>query len=73
MDKPDEDFDISDDIIVKAGKYTMYGYNFEFSTYSGRRVSGDLDFSSSEYYGGKLLSLDCGLSFNLSKHLNVSG
>ncbi len=72
LDKPDEDFDISDDIIIKAGEYKMLGYAIEFSTYSGRRVSGDIEYSYGQYYGGHLRSFDSRLALNLTKHLNIS-
>jgi hypothetical protein len=72
MDKPDEDFKISDDILIKAGEYKMLGYAMEFGTFSGRRVSGDVELFSGEYYGGNRLSLESSLALNINSHLNVS-
>ncbi|MAW88177.1 MAG: hypothetical protein CMJ42_16790 [Phyllobacteriaceae bacterium] len=71
-DHPENDFELSDGLVVPAGEYNMRNVSVEIETFSGRRLVGQLEFQAGTFYTGDIESLTAGLSFNVNKHLNVS-
>jgi hypothetical protein len=66
-------FDILDTIIIPAGDYWDNRMEVQFNTYSGRKLSASLDFSSGEFYTGSRNEIDVNLIWNINKHWNLTG
>ncbi len=72
FDRLDESFDLYDSTEIKADNYWWTVYNFEFSTFSARRVSAFINYSQGGFYNGEQKSLYTSLKFNVNKNLNLS-
>jgi|JI10StandDraft_1071094.scaffolds.fasta_scaffold33337_4 hypothetical protein len=71
-DRPDESFELTDEITIPAGKYWMYRQEFQFGTFQGRRVWAYAAYSWGGYYTGKINTVETALGININKHLNLS-
>lgn len=71
-DRPDDPFELTEEIIIPAGKYWMYRQEFQFGTYQGRRLWAFAAYQWGGYYTGHIRTLENELGINLSKHLNLS-
>ena len=72
-DRIDEPFDITDNIDIPIGKYTMYKYEVQFETYNARRVWTGLQYSWGDFYTGKIQTFESEIGVNINKHLNLNG
>lgn len=72
FDKPEEDFEMIDEVIIPAGEYWDNRFEAEFSTFKGRKISGEITASTGEFYTGKRQEIELELNLNLSKRLNIS-
>ncbi|MFA6481137.1 MAG: DUF5916 domain-containing protein, partial [Bacteroidales bacterium] len=71
FDRLDSEFELTDSIIIPAGKYTFMGQEIQLESYEGRRIWGGIVGSAGKYYGGDIRSLELFIGLNLSSHLNV--
>lgn len=71
FDKPDEDFELIDDVIIPADGYWDNRFEAEFSTFKGRKISGEISVSIGEFYTGSRQEIQLNLNFNLNKRLNI--
>jgi len=71
-DRLDDNFELYDSSIIYAGDYWWTKYDFQFSTFSARRISGFINYSWGGFYNGLQKSLYTSLKFNVNKHLNLS-
>lgn len=72
FDKPEEDFELIDDVIIEAGSYWYNQYEVQMSSFKGRSVSGSGEIRFGEFYTGQRTTLEFDMNFNLNKHLNIS-
>lgn len=68
FDAPDDDFEISDGVVVPRGRYWWNAYRVGFETASKRvcEMEGDIRFG--EFYRGRRLNCDLSLNLRLSRH-----
>lgn len=71
-DRPDEDFELSEGLIVPAGDYHMHNFAITVETFSGRRLAGEAEFRAGTFYTGDIKTFTTGLNLNVNKHLNLS-
>jgi len=71
LDNPAESFDLIESVTIPAGRYWDNGFAMEYSTFEGRRVSGEIEFSTGKFYTGHITGFEMELNLNLNKHLNV--
>ena len=71
LDNPAESFDLIESVTIPAGRYWDNGFAMEYSTFEGRRVSGEIEFSTGKFYTGYMTGFEMELNLNLNKHLNV--
>jgi hypothetical protein len=72
-DRLDEDFEITDEVTIPAGKYWMYNYEFQFETYQSRKIWAALLYKFGGFYGGDIKTFEGELGVNISKHFNLNG
>nr|MDA3905637.1 DUF5916 domain-containing protein [Bacteroidales bacterium] len=73
FDRLTESFEILDTISIPVGDYWDNRMEVQFRTYSGRAISARINASSGEFYTGTRKSIYGGLTWNASKHWNLSG
>ena len=73
LDRLSEVFELSDEILIAPGEYQFFRHNFQVETFQGRRLWVELDFSTGQFYGGKMSGLESVLGVNVSKNLNLTG
>lgn len=71
LDNPAESFDLIESVTIPAGRYWDSGFALEYSTFEGRRVSGEIEFSSGKFYTGYMTGFEMELNLNLNRHLNI--
>jgi hypothetical protein len=67
-DKPLEDFETIDGVIIESGTYEDTRYRAEFSSYQGRDFSIYLESEWGDYYSGRGLNLNSSLGYSLNRH-----
>ncbi|PWT95687.1 MAG: hypothetical protein C5B52_17375 [Bacteroidetes bacterium] len=69
-DHPGHDFNLTDTVVIKSGEYHMHAYEFQLSSYQGRKLFGSIIFNKGSYYGGhkRTIASEAGINFN--KHFN---
>jgi hypothetical protein len=70
-DRLDESFDLTDSILIPAGKYRFFGHEIQLESYEGRRIWGGAGGSIGKYYLGDIRSLELWAGVNISSHLNI--
>lgn len=71
-DRLDEDFELTDNILVPIGKYWMYQYEFQLETYNARRIWIELLYNWGDFYTGKIKTFESTLGVNINKHININ-
>jgi len=71
-DKPSEDFELIDSIIIPAGSYWDNRYEIQASSFRGRKISAEGAINVGEFYTGHRQELEITTFFNFNKHLNIS-
>jgi hypothetical protein len=66
-----EDFEIADDVFVKAGEYNWWRYRFEFQSASKRRVTTKISWWFGTMYDGTMDQLQIDLTWKPSHKLNL--
>ena len=72
QDNLTEAFDLSDDLTIPAADYRHTRYKIQFHSASHRKLSGDIEYTFGDYYGGKLRELETELEFKFKGHINLS-
>ncbi|MFK5879587.1 MAG: DUF5916 domain-containing protein [Flavobacteriaceae bacterium] len=72
LDKPTEDFELIDDIIIPAGEYLDNRVEIQFESFRGRKFAGELKTSVGEFYTGSRQEVNIGTYFSLNKHFIMS-
>lgn len=67
-----EDFEISDGVIIPAGEYSYFNYSIYAESSEKRSLCGYLSFQSGEYYEGDRTIFTSGLEFKPDEHTAVS-
>ena len=70
-DKPVEEFELIDDIMIPAGSYWDNRYEIQFSSFRGRKIGIDAETSVGEFYTGHRQEYEFYTHFNFNKHLNI--
>ena len=70
-DRPDEDFEIVDGVIIPAGDYEWNQARFEVDFSGKRPVWGDIGIRSGEFYDGWRTRLTADLQWNPTRHFGV--
>ena len=68
-----EPFEILEGQEIPAGEYWFTRWAADFETFSGRRVSGDVEVSGGDFYTGTRTFLGTSLSWNVNKYLRLAG
>jgi len=71
FDKPSEDFELIDEVVIPAGSYWDNRFEVQFSSFRGRKISTELEVNVGEFYTGDRQQLEIYTYFNFSKHLNI--
>jgi hypothetical protein len=72
LDRVDEDFEISDGVLVPAGVYQWNVYVLRYTFSPKRRFSGTLDFSHRYgFYGGNMYKFQLTPVFKLSRQFSI--
>jgi hypothetical protein len=71
FDKPPEDFELIDGIIIPAGSYWDNRCEIQFSTFKGRMLSAEFAAIIGEFYTGHRQEYELSMNLNLNKHLNL--
>ncbi len=72
-DRLDESFDLSPEVSIPVGKYWMYKYEFQFSTYHARPVWISLLYNWGDFYNGKIHTFSSGAGWNINRNFNING
>jgi hypothetical protein len=67
-----EDFNLSDEIIVKAGDYSFTGIQARFGTSDSRRISVRGSLDAGQFYDGKRIGLRTTTNFNFSSSFTLT-
>ena len=70
-DRLDDEFELTDNILIPAGKYQFVAHEVQIETYQGRKLYGEIKGSIGKYYLGDIRSVELALGLNISSHLNV--
>jgi hypothetical protein len=70
-DRLDEEFSITDSIFIPKGKYWMYRYEGQFSTFQARRLWVSFLYNWGSFYTGYIQNFESSLGINFGKHLNI--
>ena len=70
-DKPNDDFELIDNVIIPAGNYWDNRLEIQFSTFRGRKISASSSINIGEFYTGSRQEYELYTSFNFNKHLNI--
>ena len=71
FDKPDEDFELIDDVIIPAGEYWDNRLEIQFSTFKGRKLAAETAITIGDFYTGSGQEYELFAYFNFNKHLNI--
>ncbi len=71
LDNPGDPFELIKDVTIPAGRYMDNGFSVEYSSFEGRRVSGEVEFSTGKFYTGYMTGFEFELNLNLNKYLNI--
>jgi len=67
------DFQLTDNVFVPAGKYTFYRIFGSFNSPKTKKIAATLDYQAGEFYDGNLYSVILNPEFSLSSSFQVSG
>lgn len=68
----DEDFEISDGIIIPPGEYSYFNYSFNLETSEKRALSGYLYYQAGDYYEGERKIFNLGIGYKPNEHTFLS-
>lgn len=71
-DRIDAPFDLTNKIVVDAGKYTMHRSEFQVSTFKGRKLFTEVSYNWGTLYGGNINTFSALAGININKHLNFT-
>ncbi|NOR88341.1 MAG: hypothetical protein GQ527_12100, partial [Bacteroidales bacterium] len=71
FDKPSEDFELIDDVIIPAGSYWDNRVEAQLSSFKGRKIAAEAEVSIGEFYTGDRQQFEIYTYFNFNKHLNI--
>ena len=69
----DEDFDLSDDVVISAGEYAFTTFEAMIFTPSSKRISARIKIEAGGFYDGNIVSVGATPILNLSASLQLSG
>ena len=69
----DEDFDLSDDVVIPAGEYAFTAFETMIFTPSSKRISARINIEAGGFYDGNIVSVGATPILNLSASLQLSG
>ncbi|MBE9518923.1 MAG: carbohydrate binding family 9 domain-containing protein [Bacteroidetes bacterium] len=69
----DEDFDLSDDVVISAGEYAFTAFETMIFTPSSKRISARIKIEAGGFYDGNIVSVGATPILNLSASLQLSG
>lgn len=70
-DRLDEEFELTDSLLIEPGIYHFIGHEVQIESYQGRKFWGEIVGSIGKYYLGDIRSVEVALGLNISSHLNV--
>ena len=69
----DEDFDLSDDVVIPAGEYAFTAFEARIFTPSNKPISARINLEAGGFYDGNIVSVGATPILNLSASLQLSG
>ena len=69
----DEDFDLSDDVMVPAGEYAFTAFEARIFTPSSKPIGARINFEAGGFFDGNIVSVGVEPILNLSASLQLSG
>jgi hypothetical protein len=70
-DRPPEEFDLADELIIAPGEYTWTRYAFTVRGAEKRRISGEVRFEGGNYYNGDVNTIEARLTLRPTALLNL--
>jgi hypothetical protein len=70
FDRLDKVFELTDLILIPAGRYSFTGHEIQLESYEGRRLWGGASLFAGSYYNGKIRTLELSAGVNVNSHLN---
>jgi hypothetical protein len=71
-DRLNNQFVLTDSVIIPVGKYKMHNTEFQFSTYQARKIWLQLFYNYGKFYTGKIHTFSSSIGINFSKHFNLT-
>lgn len=69
-DRVEIPFDLTKSITIISGIYRMHNYEFQFNTFSGRRIYAQVWYNWGTLYGGNIQTVTLLIGVNANKHLS---
>ncbi len=69
----EEDFDLSDEVVIPAGEYAFTALEARIFTPSSKPVSARFEVNAGGFYDGNIVSVEASPTLNLSTSLQLSG
>ncbi len=71
-DNPVDDFELIDGVYIPSGSYWDNRFEWQFSSFRGRKIAIDAAINIGDFYTGKRQEYQFVTNFNINKHLNLS-
>jgi len=72
FDRIDEPFNLSDNIVIDTGKYYMHAYEFQISSFQGRKFFAEILYNKGTFYNGNIEKTTILFGLNINKHFNLT-
>ncbi|VAW26568.1 hypothetical protein MNBD_BACTEROID04-1500 [hydrothermal vent metagenome] len=72
FDRIDEPFNLSDNISIGSGKYYMHAYEFQISSFQGRKFFTEILYNKGTFYNGNIEKTAILFGLNINKHFNLT-
>ncbi|MCF6167597.1 DUF5916 domain-containing protein [Lutibacter sp.] len=72
FDRIDKPFNLSDNISIGTGKYYMHAYEFQISSFQGRKFFTEILYNKGTFYNGYIKKITILFGLNINKHFNLT-
>ncbi len=72
FDRIDKPFNLSDNISIGTGKYYMHAYEFQISSFQGRKFFTEILYNKGTFYNGYIKKTTILFGLNINKHFNLT-
>jgi hypothetical protein len=71
QDRPLEEFDLIDNVLIPSGKYDNLNFGAEFHSYDARTITFGAEYETGTFYTGNRNNFSSYIELSLSKHVNI--